>query len=299
VVSLAALRTLVALARDPSFTRVAEVVRVTQPAVSQQMQALRLHFGVTLVDVVGRRAVLTDAGRFLAERALPILGALDALERDMRDFSAAERGELRIGASETVGNYVLAELIAAFSREHPAVRIDVEFGNTTAIVARLRSGALTFALVEGAVTGDDLDERPFADDELVLVLPPGHALTAARIDPASLRALPFVAREPGSGTRALFEQRMREAGVTPHITLEFPTGEAVVRAAAAGLGVAMVSRRVAADAAAQGRVTLRTVDGLPIRRTLRIVRLARVSLSPAAAAFIATATAGYAATSSG
>jgi DNA-binding transcriptional LysR family regulator len=297
MIGLGALRTLVELARDPNFTRVAERLGISQPAASQQVAGLRAHFGVGLVDVVGRRAIITDAGRFLAQRAAPILGALEALDRDMRELADAQRGVLRIGASETVGNYVLGDVLAAYAAEHPRVALEVELGNTSAMLARLREGALTLALVEGDVRGDDLAAAPFADDELVLIVPPAHRLAYRPVDPDALAGEAFVAREPGSGTRSLFERSLRAAGLEPKITLELPSGEAIVRAVAAGLGIAVLSSRAVDDAAVRGRVIVRRIAGIPIVRSFRVVWLAEHTRSPAATAFVERLTRAYATSS--
>jgi DNA-binding transcriptional LysR family regulator len=288
VLSLTPLQTLIRLAATPNYTRVAEELNLTQPAVSQHIRALATHFGVELVDTVGRRAALTDAGRFLAERAVPLLGSVEALERDMREYAAAKIGELRVGASETIGNYALPEILASFAQRHPGVHVAVDVGNTTEMVERLRAGALTLALVEGHVAGEDLDVRAFADDELVLVVPPFHPLAVKRIvTSADLEAERFIAREAGSGTRALFEQAIRALGVAPQIVLELPSGEAVVRAVAAGMGIAVVSRLVSDDAVARGRVVVKRVAGVAFDRSFRVARLARITPSPAARAFTA------------
>jgi len=288
MLSLTTLRTIRRLAAVPNFTRVAEALFLTQPAVTQHVRSLEAHFGVALVDIVGRRAVLTDAGSFLAERAGPILDDVDALEHDMREFAAAESGTLRIGASDTVGNYVLPELLAAFARRHPGVRADVTVGNTTEMLARLRSGAVALALVEGDVAGDDLAIESFAEDELVLVVPAGHRLAGRTVvERDELLDEPFVGREAGSGTRALVERTLDEARVAPRIVMELPSGEAVVRAVAAGAGVTVVSRRVSAGARAEGRVSEASIAGLALRRMFRVARVARLTLSPAGVAFAA------------
>jgi DNA-binding transcriptional LysR family regulator len=286
MLSLTTLQTIRRLADLPHFTRLAEALSLTQPAVTQHVRSLEAHFGIALVDLVGRRVVLTDAGRFLADRAGPLLDDVAALEHDMREFAAAEAGVLRIGASDTVGNYALPALLAAFAARHPGVRVDVAVGNTTEMIDRLRAGALALALVEGDVVGDDLAIEPFADDELGLVVPAAHRFAgAASVAPSDLRDEPFVAREAGSGTRALFERALGDAQIAPRIVMALPSGEAVVRAVAAGIGIAVVSRRVSADAAAAGRVREVAISGVALRRRFRAARVARLTPAPAARAF--------------
>lgn len=119
--NLVQLETFRRLAQEANFTRTAELLNLTQPAVTQHVRALQDHFRVKLVDLVGRRTVLTDAGRFLAARAELLLGNVAALEREMREFADVRAGELRIGATLTIGTYQLPEVVARFHATFPNV----------------------------------------------------------------------------------------------------------------------------------------------------------------------------------
>lgn len=287
-VTLVQLETFVRVATRGNYTRVAEEFHLTQPGVTQQVRALERAFGVRLVDMVGRRPVLTDAGAFLAERAREVLGGMAALEREMGEFAAVRAGELALGATLTIGAYVLPALLARFTQANPSVRVRVEVANTVAMAARLRDGALGLALVEGPLDGADLEIVPFRADTLMLVTPPGHALAQqSPVDPRALDDVPMIWRERGSGTRALAEEALAARGVRPRSMLELPSGEGVARAVEAGMGVAILSALVVERAVHGGRLQMMDIAGVDLRRSFRLVRTRGRTLSPAGRAFAA------------
>jgi len=294
--TLVQLETFVRVVALGNYTRVAEELHLTQPGVTQQVRALERHFKLRLVDVVGHTPVPTDAGRFLAARAAEVRGAVVALEREMGEFAHAEGGELHLGATLTIGSYALPDLLARFAAIHPGVAVRVEVANTAAMAARVRSGVLGLALVEGPLDDREgaLDILPFRDDHLLLVLPPAHRLAGrARVEPWDLTDEPFVWREAGSGTRDFAERALAAVGVVPVTVLELPSGEGVARAVEAGLGVAILSTLVVERAVAEGRVATAEVAGVDLRRTFRLVRPCGRTPSPAARAFAALARDGY------
>ncbi|GAC1420130.1 MAG: selenium metabolism-associated LysR family transcriptional regulator [Candidatus Velthaea sp.] len=289
VLALSQLQTFRQLARDRNFTRAAEALHLTQPAVSQQVRALERHFRVKLVDVAGRRMKLTEAGAFLASRTDLLLAGVAALEHDMREYADAQIGELRLGATVTIGSYGLGSLVARFRRRHPRISLDVRVANTSEIAHGVRTGSLSLALVEGSLVDPALDITPYAPDELVMIAPNEHRFAAAEgpLVPADIGGEAFVAREIGSGTRALFEEVLRGAGVEPNVVLALPTGEGIVQAVEAGVGIAIVSELVTRSAVESGRVRRIALASLDFRRSFRLVRLKDVTASPAALAFAA------------
>lgn len=288
-VNLVQLETFRRLAQERNFTRTAEALELTQPAVTQQVRALQDYFRVKLVDLVGRRTVLTDAGRFLAARAEGLLGNAAALEREMREFADVRAGELRIGATVTIGTYALPDIIARFAAAFPAVQLHVEVENTQAMALAVKSGRVSLALVEGPLVDDDLDIDAYANDELVLVVPPGHPFAGRKrpVRASDLADEPFVFREEGSGTRSQVEAALQAAHVRPKVALTLPSGEGIVRAVQLGIGIAIVSRLVVDAPIRAGRVTIVPVRDLTFPRTFRAVRLRRQTPSPAALAFAA------------
>lgn len=286
--TLAQLATLAHVAESGNFTRTAAALYLTQPAITQQLRALERQLGVPLITVVGRHPELTDAGRFLTARAGVLLGQADELDRDMRAFTAAQIGELRIGATLTIGTYVLPGLLARFQRDRPQIALHVTIANTTVIAAQVQVGAVSVALVEGVVSAAEFDGVPFCEDALTLITPPQHRLThLADATLADLAGEPLVMREEGSGTRALVEATLAGAGIAPVVALAMPSGEGVLRAVEAGLGVTLISRLVTVDAVAAGRVVAVPLADLAARRVFQAITVRGRVRSPLVQAFLA------------
>jgi DNA-binding transcriptional LysR family regulator len=287
------LETFARLAEIGNFTRTAEELHLTQPAVTQQMRALSDHFGTPLFDIVGRRPVLTDAGSFLAQRTQEMLSSVAVLEQEMHWFADARSGTLGLGATRTIGNYAILPALAAFRSLHPGVSIRLTIANTAEMVAGVKERRLALALVEGRIDDPSLDVVPYATDELVLIVPArGHALSEADVIAAhDLAGVEFIAREEGSGTRAFAEEALRAAGIEPEIVLTFPSGEGVTRAVEAGLGVAILSRIVVERALAAGRIHAVRIADVDLHRAFQIVRLRERTLSPLATSFVRMITA--------
>ena len=285
-INLNQLATFVQLAEKRNFTRTADALHLTQPAVTQQIRALERDLGVALVDIVARRTEITEIGALVAERGEVLLNQVDTLRRDVRELAEARSGVVHVGATVTIGGYVLPGLLARFAARYPGIRVEVAVENTTTIVPMVADGRVGLALVEGDVAEGGLEVVPFADDELVLIVGDSHRLANHRsVAPSALADEPFITREDGSGTRELFERAMRAAGIAPRIVLALPTGEGIVRAVRCGLGIAMISRLVAADAIGSGVVKEVEVHGVELRRKLFLVRRGLRTRSPAARAF--------------
>jgi DNA-binding transcriptional LysR family regulator len=287
--TLTQLHTFSRLAAIGNFTRTAEELALSQPAVTQQVRALAEHFGTPLFDMVGRRPVLTDAGTFLAQRVGDVLAGVEALEREMHDFTDAQCGTLDIGVTVTIGNYAVLPTVAAFRNAHPAATLRLTVANTVAIEEAILSRRFGVALVEGPVRDPGILVEPYATDELTLIVPPhGHRFSGSdSVDPAQLDGEAFVAREEGSGTRTVAEDALRLAGVTPNVVLALPSGEGVARAVEAGIGVAIMPLIVVERAVAAGRVRRVRVNGVDFARPFSIIRLRERTPSPLATRFLA------------
>jgi DNA-binding transcriptional LysR family regulator len=191
-----------AVAQTGSMTLGAERLDISQPAVSKQVQELESALRVHLFDRIGRRVHLSQAGEILADYARRLFALAHEAEEAMADVRAAGRGRLLIGASTTIGAYLLPGVLAEFWRRHPRVELLVQIENTEQVHRRLAGHELDVGLTEGFVEEEDLDAEVFYRDELVVIAPPDHPL--AGIPQVSLRAVqkePFILREPGSGTR--------------------------------------------------------------------------------------------------
>jgi len=287
-ISLTQLQTFVRLAELGNFTRTAEELGVTPPAVTLQIRALSEHFGVALVDIVKRRPNLTHAGRFLAERSRGVIDSVAALERDMKQFTSGQAQPLVLGATVTVGNYILAPLLAEFEAKSSHGDIDVRVDNPTRLAALLHSREVSIVLGSDLPKDDGFDAYPFAADHLVLVVPAkGHRFSSRRtVRAMDLAGEVFVGREADSPTRVLAESELSAHGVRVHTKVVVPSLEGVTRAVEAGLGVAIVSWLVVERLLQQKRVHAVEIRDLDLRRQFEIVTLRGANMSPHAVAFI-------------
>ncbi len=286
--TLAQLHTFLRLSELGTFARTAEDLGVTPPAIALQVRALSDHFGVPLVEVVKRRPLLTDAGRFLVERSRAVLSDVQTLEREMTEFTAARSGSLDIGATLTIGSYALLPLLAKFEAAHPDASVSVHFANAARLGRYLKTRRINVALAVGANDDPDFDSMPFGEDHLVLVVPAsGHRLSGRRsIKVADLAGERFVAREASSATRIVAERALAPHGVELTSQLTVPSLEGVVRAVEAGLGIAFLSWLVVERGVQEGRLHVVDIRNLDLRRQFVLLTLRERALSPLAKRFV-------------
>ncbi len=233
------------VAKHLNFSRAAEELLLTQPAVTQQIKALEDEVGVPLFDRGGRRIQLTPGGKAL----VPFADKMKALSEEalspIANAYGEQSGELSLGASQTIGQYILPNLIATFRKIHPKVRVAALSGNTDAILESLLAGKIHLALIEGPEHRKDLHIEPFMEDHMVLVVPATHEWAGQDVDLRMLKAEPLLMREFGSGSRRIIEQALTAAGVKVkdlNTSMELDSTEGLLSAEEAGLGVTFVSR---------------------------------------------------------
>ncbi|HEV2511561.1 LysR family transcriptional regulator [Bosea sp. (in: a-proteobacteria)] len=254
--TLEQLRIFVAVAEREHVTRAAAELNLTQSATSAAIAALEHRHAVKLFDRVGRRIVLTDAGRLLLTEARAILARAATGERVLSDLAGLKRGRLSLAASQTVGNYWLPRKLALFRARHPGIETPLVIGNTETVAAAIHDGLADIGFVEGEIDDPLLAQEAVATDELAIVVAPGHPWAGrARIDPAEFIESPWVLRELGSGTRQALEAVLAGAGRSVadlDVLLELPANEAVRTAVDAGSAAALMSRLVVANALGSG-----------------------------------------------
>lgn len=227
----------------------------------------------------------TEAGRLLLRHASALFAAERAAEEDLAALRGLARGTLGVGASTTIGTYLLPPLLGAFHRAHPGIELRLRTANTADVADLLLARELDVALVEGPVEHPGLVVRPWREDRMVVVAAPGHRLAGTNPDAGRLADEVVIVREPGSGTREVVWAALTARGVRPRATLEVGGTEAIKQVVAAGLGVAVVSAAAAADQLALGTLVALDVRGFAVGRTLTRLSLPDRRLSPAAAAF--------------
>jgi len=273
---------LAVLAREESVSAAARRLGLTQSAVSMALAELEREAGGPLFRRAGRRMIPGERGRLLAEEAGKVLGLVGKME-EMLEPTGELRGVLRIGASTTIGNYLLPALLAAFREANPLVRLAMVVGNTSEIATKLEAGELDLACVEGPVRSANLKVTDWRGDRLAVLAAPGHPWTQNAPSPADLAAAPWIMREKGSGTREVFEEAMRAAGLIPNVLMELGHTEAIKKAVEANLGVGCLSKLAVTRELAAG--TLAEVAApLDLARRLTIFTDAREAPGRIAAA---------------
>lgn len=282
------LRTFRAVAEQLSFSAAAHELSISQPSVSYQVKELEGVLGLPLIDRLGKRVRLTEAGQVLYDYARRTLALLDEAAMVMEQMRGVERGTLRVGATTTVGIYVIPLALGAFKRGHPNVGVSLEIGARDVLQDRVKQCVLDLAVLSAPVADPDLVAAPFMEDELVMVVPAGHPLAGSRgLTLRDLEGESFLMREPGSGTRLAVEAAARRAGVALQVGMELGSNGAIKHAVEAGLGVAVLSSHaIALERRIGGGLVVLDVDGFPVRRPWSIVHLRRRHLPGAVEQFI-------------
>ncbi len=235
----------VAVAEEQNFTRAAERLHISQPAVTQHIQNLERAWGVELFDRSRRKVHLNRAGEVVLSHAREILSLYRSLDRQLDELKQSVSGALSIGASLTFGEYVLPHLIARFRQEYPEVDATVEIENTAAVVEKVRLGEVDIGVIEGSYRGDDVIVEPFAEDRVIVVA--ADELYRDLALPASSEALSrltWMIREQGSGTREITDRVMQWYGLHPAKVVEYASTQVIKESVEAGLGIAILSRWV-------------------------------------------------------
>ena len=249
------------VAETKSFSKASEIIRLTQPAVSLQIQALEEIYGTKLFNRSGCIITLTRAGEMLYKYAKEINSLYMDAERDIGEFTGVVKGIVSVGASSTIGNYVLPSAISAFKKKFPKVGVHIHIGNTKRVIEFLNAGNIDIGLVEGEVKKQKLVAEKLIPDEMVLILSPHHPW--AKKNSVSILEIPkepFILREEGSGTRQMIEKHFAKHGISPHnIKIAFIMGstESIKGAVEEGLGISIVSRWAAKKETRYG--TLKTL----------------------------------------
>jgi LysR family transcriptional regulator, low CO2-responsive transcriptional regulator len=288
LVSLHQLSVFQAVARHQSFTRAAEELSISQPAVSAHVRELERLYGVELFEQIGRRVRLTEAGRLLAEYTDRLLALVEESRRALDELKGLERGHLTVGASTIPGAYFLPEVLVRLQERHPGVEVMLRIADTHQVLGMLRRGEVDLAVVGESQDEDGLRRQPYRSDALVLIVSPRHRWARDGLaDLAELGEAAWVLREQGSSTRENAEALLRRAGVVPRVAMEWASTEAIKKAVQAGLGVSILSAHAVELEVQNGLLAVVRHPDLRCRRQFFLVSHADRRLSPAARAFAA------------
>jgi DNA-binding transcriptional LysR family regulator len=260
-----------AVAEQLSFRKAAEELYLTQPAVSLQIKALEEDVGVQLFDRTGAHITLTAAGHVLLGYCEQVKTLLAQAEREIAALSGEHVGQLALGASTTIAQYVLPRLLGEFCREHPRVHPTLVSGNTEHIVEAVEKQKISLGFIEGPARSREVKTEAFLEDELVLIASTAHEWAErTSVCCSEIASIPLLMRERGSGTRHVIELALERQGVkrsSLQIVMELDSTEAIKSAVEAGLGVGFVSRwAIAKDLRLGNNFKIVEVEGLTIKR---------------------------------
>ena len=254
-------------ARLQSFTRAAETLFLTQPGISRHIKTLEDYYKNRLFDRLGKKVVLTQAGETLFRSVDKIFTLIEHSIAENDDLIGMKVGDLRIGASVTIGSYLLPEVLNKFQRFYPGVRITLDIDLNGQIVKQVLDNSVDIGLLGAPVDDERLVVKPFYKDELVVIVPADHSW-ADRDDmrPLDLLKERFIFSRKGSGTRTIIEERLNQAGVTLKNTIEFGHTEAVKRAVAVGLGISIISKSAILNEEKLGLIRSLSLSGVNLER---------------------------------
>jgi len=274
-----------AVARLGSYTRAAEELHLTQPAVSMQIKQLEENAGLPLFEQLGKKIYLTQAGQEMHHYSRAIAQQLDEVDKVMADMKGVKRGRLVIAVASTA-NYFAARLLATFSQRYPEVTISLDVTNREGLLEHLDANDIDMVIMGRPPEGLDLVAEPFTENPLVVIAATNHPLVAAEHIPLEwLQQETFVVREQGSGTRTAMERFFAEKRVRLSTGMEMSSNEAIKQAVQAGLGLGIVSIHTLQLELETKRLAVLDVEFFPILRHWYVVHRQGKRLSPVAQLF--------------
>ncbi|MCW9046757.1 MAG: LysR family transcriptional regulator [Gammaproteobacteria bacterium] len=254
------------VARLLNFTKAADALHMTQPAVTFQIRQLEEYFNTRLFDRTHNRVSLTEAGQRVYGFSGKIFELYDEMEHAIREMTGDVSGIVTLGASTTIAEYMLPFLLGDFKSKNPEVNIRLKVSNTDGIVSMVENNVIDLGIVEASVSNKNLQVDVCRMDQLVAIMPPEHELSSFEsVTAQQLIALPFICREEGSGTREVIAEYFKETGVTeePNVCLELGSPESIKSAVEAGMGISIMSLSTV-----QKELKLNTLVAVPLEPAL-------------------------------
>lgn len=273
-VQLDSLEVFCAVVETGSITKAAQALHMTQSTASRHLHALEDYYGTILTNRTATGAIVTDAGRVLYRYAREMLDCHRRAQEDIVHLGE-DVGSITVGATFSIGEYVLPRLLGYFRELHPTVQLKMKIGNSATMIEDLRLRHIDLALVEGPVEDGQMTAEDWRADELILVANPNHRFAEQlQMRAGDLIGEAVIVREEGSGTREVAAKALRKSGIHQEIdfVMELGSTQAVKAAVAAGLGVAFLSRMTVQDECRSGTLVEVPIEDLKIPRMLKIVR---------------------------
>jgi len=279
------------VAETRSFSKTSEIIHLTQPAVSLQIQALEEMYETKLFDRSSSRVILTPAGEVLYKYAKEILALYTAAEKVIGEMTGLVKGSITIGAGSTIGNYMLPSVISDFRKTHPKIKVNLFVANMQRVIELLNAGNINVGLVEGDVKRQKIVVDKLLSDELLLIVPTHHPWAKRKeVSVSELIEEPFILREAGSGTRQTIEKFLARHGITLHamkVSMVLGTTQAIKEAVENGLGVSIVSRWAARKECKYGTLSMLSFKEEKILRNFSLITYKNSVSSHAVEEFLA------------
>lgn len=285
-ITIRQLQVFTSVAKHLSYTRAAEELHLTQPAVSMQIKQLEKSIGLNLFEQIGKKIYLTEAGNVVLGHAISITAKLNSIENDLELLKGIDGGRLTVCIASTV-NYFATRLISRFSQAYPSVQISLDVTNRHELLKRLDTNEPDLVLMGRPPESADLISTAFMDNPLVIIANPHHPLAKeSKIPIARLSSETFVLREQGSGTRAAMESMFEKHNIEPNASTQLSGNESIKQAVEAGLGLALVSFHTVDLELKAKRLTTLDVEHFPILKKWHIGHRSGKQLSATAQAFM-------------
>ncbi|MBM6383413.1 MULTISPECIES: LysR family transcriptional regulator [Paenibacillus] len=267
------LKVYITVVEQRNFSRAAELLHLSQPGVSLHIRKLEKEFDVKLMHRSPKWVKLTEAGELLYVRAKEMVNLYESAKLDIARLQDDVSGSLQIGASFTIGEYVLPRLFSSFARQYPEVAMEVFIGNSSQVVEAIRDNKMDFGLIEEDIEAQDLTVTPFMKDELIIVAAEGYPLNASvNADLEQLQDQVWILREMGSGTRSFSDRFLAQTGLRVNRSYVFNSSQGVKEAVFSGLGIAMLSRWVVKRELSAGMLKEITIPDIHLERNFSLVR---------------------------
>jgi DNA-binding transcriptional LysR family regulator len=279
------LETFATVSRLGSFTKAAEALHLTQPAISIQVRQIAETIGLPVFEQVGREIKLTQAGEALLETVRSLDDVWNRFESAIDEIKGLKRGKLRV-ALVTTAKYFLPRMLGGFCQRYPDIDIELEIANREKIIERLGNNQDDLYVMSYPPEDLDIVRYPFLDNEYVIIAPANHWAAGKKLRLQDLAAEAFLLREPGSGSRHVIEQHTQEQGVQLKVRLALASNEAIRELVASGLGLSVLSRHALGTPSEQKGLALLDVEGFPLTRAWNVVHLSNKIMSLPAQAFL-------------
>ena len=273
------------VANHLNYSRAAEELYLSQPAVSMQIKQLEGHLGLPLFEQMGKKIFLAEAGRELFHYAKGIAQQLAEMEAVFDEMKGLGQGKLTLSVVNTA-NYFTPQLLAKFCRRHPHINVILQVANRDAVLKQLADNSTDLAIMGQPPDGIDLSAESFLDNPLVVIAAPDHPFAKLKhVKFAKLADETFLSREPGSGTRSAMERVFAQHKIQPRISMEMETNEAIKQAVQAGMGLGILSLHSIELELETGRLAIVHVEHFPLLRQWFVAHRSHKRLSSAALAF--------------